>query len=90
MKKVIVGLSDKNYIQHFTSLVKSARIKGEWDGDFVLIMREEDRDVDVSFYEKLGVNIFYGKTLPSKPPIHFYKFYLFNICYWYIVPHGVN
>jgi lipopolysaccharide biosynthesis glycosyltransferase len=78
LKKVIVGLSDKNYIKHFTSLVKSARIKGKWDGDFVLIMMENDRDVDVSQYKKLGVNIFYGKSLPSKPPIHFYKFYLFE------------
>ena len=42
-------------------------------------MREEDRDVDVSFYEKLGVNIFYGKTLPSKLDQYISISFIFSI-----------
>ncbi len=78
MEKVLVGVSDSNYLEHFLPLVRSARDNGKWDGDFVLIMREEDNHIDTTELEKEGIRIYYGKKLPANPPIHFYKFYLFD------------
>ena len=78
MKKVFVALANNDYVKYSKSLFHSAKVDGKWDGDFVLIIPEEDKDTSkVTELTKLGVEIFYGKSLPSKPPVHFYKFYLF-------------
>ena len=42
MKNVFVALADKNYLQHYKSLLFGAITVGKWDGDFVLIMPEND------------------------------------------------
>ena len=77
--KVFVALANKKFIEHSKSLFYSAKVDGEWDGDFVLIVPEEDRD---TFNEKeftdRGVEIFFGKTLPGKPKPHYYKYYLWT------------
>ena len=62
LKKVFVALADKKFIEHSKSLFYSAKVHGKWDGDFVLIVPEEDRD---TFNEKeftdRGIEIFFGK-----------------------------
>ena len=77
--KVFVALENKKFIEHSKSLFYSAKVDGKWDGDFVLIVPEEDRD---TFNEKeftdRGVEIFFGKTLPGKPKPHYYKYYLWT------------
>ena len=77
--KVFVALANKKFIEHSKSLFHSAKVDGKWDGDFVLIVPEEDRD---TFNEKeftdRGVEIFFGKTLPGKPKPHYYKYYLWT------------
>ena len=77
--KVFVALANKKFIEHSKSLFYSAKVDGKWDGDFVLIVPEEDRD---TFNEKeftdRGVEIFFGKTLPGKPKPHYYKYYLWT------------
>ena len=77
--KVFVALANKKFIEHSKSLIYSAKVDGKWDGDFVLIVPEEDRD---TFNEKeftdRGVEIFFGKTLPGKPKPHYYKYYLWT------------
>ena len=79
MKKVFVALANNDYVKYSKILFHSAKVDGKWDGDFVLIIPEEDKETSkVTELTKLGVKIFYGKSLPSKPPVHFYKFYLFD------------
>ena len=79
MKRVFVALANKKFIEYSKSLFHSAKVDGKWDGDFVLIVPEEDRD---TFNEKeftdRGVEIFFGKTLPGKPKPHYYKYYLWT------------
>ena len=79
MKKVFVALADKNFIKYSKSLFFSAKKDGEWDGDFVLIVPEEDRGTfDEKEYTDKGVEIFFGKTLPGNPKPHYYKYYLWT------------
>ena len=79
LKKVFVALADKKFIEHSKSLFYSAKVHGKWDGDFVLIVPEEDRD---TFNEKeftdRGIEIFFGKTLIGNPKAHYYKYYLWT------------
>jgi|ETNmetMinimDraft_2_1059921.scaffolds.fasta_scaffold01168_7 hypothetical protein len=79
MKKVFVALANSKYVDYSKALFASAKLYGKWDGDFVLIIPEEDRDSsDVSILEKRGIKIYYGRTLPGNPTVHFYKIYLFD------------
>jgi lipopolysaccharide biosynthesis glycosyltransferase len=79
MKKVFVALADRNFISHAKSLFYSAKVDGEWDGDFVLIVPEEDRDTIYSHqWIDRGVEIFYAKTLSGNPSAHYYKYYLWT------------
>ena len=77
--KVFVALANKKFIEHSKSLFYSAKVDGKWDGDFVLIVPEEDRDTfnEKEFTDK-GINIFFGKTLPGNPKPHYYKYYLWT------------
>jgi len=79
MKKVFVALANKKFIEHSKSLFHSAKVDGKWDGDFVLIVPEEDRDTfdETEFTEK-GIKIFFGKKLPGNPSSHYYKYYLWT------------
>ena len=79
MKKVFVALADKKFIEHTKSLFHSAKVDGEWDGDFVLIVPEEDRGTfDEKEFTDKGVEIFFGKNLPGNPSAHYYKYYLWT------------
>ena len=82
MKKVFVALANKKFIEHTKSLFYSAKVDGKWDGDFVLIVPEEDRGTfDEKLFEDndtLSVTIFYGKKLPGYPSAHYYKYYLWT------------
>ena len=79
MKKVFVALTDKNFIEHSKSLFHSAKVDGEWDGDFVLIVPEKDKDsYDFSEFYDRGIDIFFGPTLIGDPPPTYYRFYLFT------------
>ena len=42
MKKVFVALANKEYIPYSKSLFYN--VKDKWDGDFLLIIPEEDKD----------------------------------------------
>ena len=77
--KVFVALANKKFIEHSKSLFHSAKVDGKWNGDFVLIVPEKDRDTfnEKEFTDK-GVEIFYGKTLPRNPKPHYYKYYLWT------------
>ena len=77
--KVFVALANKKFIEHSKSLFYSAKINGKWDGDFVLIVPEEDRGTfDEKEFTNKGVEIFFGKSLPGKPEPHYYKYYLWT------------
>ena len=77
--KVFVALADKKFIEHSKSLFYSAKVDGKWDGDFVLIVPEEDRDTfDEKEFTDKGIEIFFGKTLPGNPKAHYYKYYLWT------------
>jgi hypothetical protein len=66
------------YLKYFLPLIKSARKKGNWDGDFCLII-PNDIDVELTTEMKFyGIHLFKAPLLPENPPIHFYKMYLFD------------
>jgi hypothetical protein len=75
--KVFVVLTDKNFLEHFKSLYYSAITIGKWDGDFVVIVPESDKD-EIDEEKFKGVKFFYGKTLEDTPRPHYYKYYLFD------------
>jgi len=55
-KKVLVTLANYDYIEYSKSLFESAKLSGKWDGDFVLIVPEEDKDkIDKSIFDKKGI-----------------------------------
>ena len=77
MKKVFVALANKEYIPYSKSLFYN--VKDKWDGDFVLIVPEEDRcTFDEKEFTDKGVEIFFGKKLPGNPSAHYYKYYLWT------------
>ena len=79
MKKVLVTLANKKFIEYSKSLFHSARVDGRWDGDFVLIVPKEDKGkFDEKEFTNKGIEIFYGKTLPGNPSAHYYKYYLWT------------
>ena len=79
MKKVFVAVADHRYINYAQALFASAKLNGEWDGDFVLIVPEKEKELsEVSILEEKGIEIYYGKTLPGNPTVHFYKIYLLD------------
>ena len=75
--KVFVALTDKNFLEHFKSLYYSAITIGKWDGDFVVIVPESDKE-EINEDEFKGVKFFYGETLEGEPRPHYYKYYLFD------------
>lgn len=60
MKKVLVIISDKNYLEHAKSLFYNAKKDGKWDGDFCLIANNLE-GYDLSDFEKFGVNILHRR-----------------------------
>jgi len=79
MKKVFVALANKKFIEHSKSLFHSAKVDGKWDGDFVLIVPEEDRGTfDEKEFTDKGIEIFFGKNLTGNPSAHYYKYYLWT------------
>jgi len=97
MKKVLVTLANKDYTNHAKSLFTNVREEGEWDGDLVLMVPEEDKEfVDVDLFNYNDVQIFFlpnlekGKypldlntTLDVKfHPINCYKIHLFGNDYF--------
>jgi len=97
MKKVLVTLANKDYINHAKSLFTNVREEGEWDGDLVLMVPEEDKEfVDVDLFNYNDVQILFlpnlekGKypldlntTLDVKfHPINCYKIHLFGNDYF--------
>ena len=79
MKKVFVALANIKFIEHSKSLFHSAKMDGEWDGDFVLIVPIEDKGkFDEKEFTDKGIEIFFGKTLPGNPKPHYYKYYLWT------------
>lgn len=67
MKKVLVQVADKNYLNHTKSLFVNAKTRGEWDGDFCLIannISEEDlkdfKDTNIIVVNKNISNYYYA------------------------------
>lgn len=60
MKKVLVLICDKNYLQHAKSLFAGARVDGKWTGDLCLIANNID-DAELLDLKKFGVEIIHKK-----------------------------
>jgi len=87
-KKVLVTISNYDYIEYSKSLFASAKIDGKWDGDFVLIIPKSDKGkFDEKEFIDNGIQIYYGDLLDGNPSTHFYKIYLFEKYFtqWYWV-----
>lgn len=61
MKKVLILISDKNYLEHAKSLFANARLDGKWDGDLCLIANNVE-DKDLVDFKKFGVEIIHKST----------------------------
>ncbi len=60
MKKVLVTLANKDYINHAKSLFVNVREEGEWNGDLVLMVPEEDKEfVDVDLFNYNDVQVLF-------------------------------
>lgn len=73
MKKVLILISDKNYLEHAKSLFANARLDGKWDGDLCLIANNVE-DKDLVDFKKFGVEIIH-KNINA---IHQIKFFIFD------------
>lgn len=60
MKKVLVLISDKNYLDHSKSLFYAAKTVGNWKGDMCLIANGVSDDLLLDF-KKFGVEIIHKK-----------------------------
>ncbi len=77
--KVFVTVSDINYIDYTKALFASAKMDGEWDGDFVVVFPEEEKELyDFKELKDRGVKIYFVKNLPNNNFPHFYKIYLLD------------
>jgi len=77
MKKVFVALANKEYISYSKSLFYN--VKDKWDGDFLLIVPEEDKDsYDFTEFTDKGIEVFFAPTILECEHPDFYKFYLFT------------
>lgn len=56
MKKVLVQVSDKNYLQHSKSLFVNAKLQGKWDGDYCLIANNIESQ-DLKDFENTNIEI---------------------------------
>jgi lipopolysaccharide biosynthesis glycosyltransferase len=56
MKKVLVIISDGNYLEHAKSLFSNVKNEGKWDGDLCLIANNLDGH-DLSDFDKFGIKI---------------------------------
>ena len=56
MKKVLVQVSDKNYLQHSKSLFVNAKLQGKWDGDYCLIANNIESH-DLKDFENTNIKI---------------------------------
>ncbi len=83
MKKVLVIISDKNYLEHSKSLFYNAKNDGKWDGDFCLIANNLEGH-DLSDFEKFGVQVFH-KNCNNKFKINLYIFDVFFKNWDYVV-----
>ncbi len=76
MKKVFVTLANKKYIPYSKSLFYN--VKDKWDGDFLLMVPEEDKDsYDFTEFTDKGIGVFFAPTIRCEHP-DFYKFHLFT------------
>jgi hypothetical protein len=57
MKKVLVLVSDKNYLEHAKSLFYAAKTVGKWDGDFCLIANNINEKETLTDFINFGVEI---------------------------------
>jgi hypothetical protein len=73
MKKVIVLISDSNYIEHTKSLFNSIKNVGNWKYDLCLIANNVDENILIDFY-KLNVEVI--KVKVENP--YYAKFFLFE------------
>ena len=79
MKKVFVALADAKYVDKSKHLFYSARVDGKWDGDYVLIVPEQDKGkFDEEEFKSRNIEIFYGPKLIGDPSPHYYKYYLWT------------
>lgn len=63
MKKVLVVISDENYLDHAGSLFVNALIEGKWDGDLCLIANNIDNQNEkLKFFTKMGVKILHRSS----------------------------
>ena len=77
MKKVFVALANKEYIPYSKSLFYN--VKDKWDGDFLLMVPEEDKDsYDFTEFTDKGIEVFFAPTILGCEHPDFYKFYLFT------------
>jgi lipopolysaccharide biosynthesis glycosyltransferase len=77
MKKVFVALANKEYISYSKSLFYN--VKDKWDGDFLLMVPEEDKDsYDFTEFTDRGIEVFFAPTILECEHPDFYKFYLFT------------
>ena len=64
MKKVLVTLANKDYINHAKSIFVNVREEGEWNGDLVLMVPEDDKEfVDVDLFNYNDVQVLFLPNL---------------------------
>jgi len=75
MKNCLVFVTDKNYIEHFKSLIMQVRNIGKWDGDICIIFNNiEDKNV-ITEFEGRGIIPF--EVAFNNP--YYAKFSVFNV-----------
>lgn len=57
MKKVLVQVSDKNYLNHSKALFANAKNQGKWDGDYCLIANNIQNNAELNEFSNRGIKI---------------------------------
>ena len=78
MCNLIVSVATPDYIEHYLPMIGSAIVKGEWKGEFCLIVNEECGPDLLKKLKNLNVHVFQVDKLPENPTIHWYKMYLMD------------
>ena len=77
IKKVMVFMCDSNLLDKVKPLIHNAKTKGEWDGDFVLMVPES---INTDYFDNDKDNdlIIYKVPDLMDATIHFHKMFLFD------------
>lgn len=74
MKKILVQVADKNYLDHSKALFANAKHQGRWDGDYCLIANNV-KNADLGDFYKAGIKILHT----NNPNYYYAKLDVFDI-----------